>query len=62
MFIGTTSRPSITMYDMDGRNKKVLLPQGSFPMSLAVHPTKTLLYWVDPRAGMISFKDYMASR
>ncbi|GFY41350.1 putative vitellogenin receptor [Trichonephila inaurata madagascariensis] len=60
MFISTIGEyPSITMYDMDGKNAKVLNMIIATPIALAVHPTASILYWADPRAEIISSIDYL---
>ncbi|GBM91899.1 Putative vitellogenin receptor [Araneus ventricosus] len=62
MFVSTIGRsPSVWMYDMDGKNGKVLDATAGFPIALAVHPSADLLYWADPRMGTISSIDYTNS-
>ncbi|GFT89374.1 low-density lipoprotein receptor-related protein 1B [Trichonephila clavipes] len=63
MFISTIGEyPSVTMYDMDGKNANVLNMIIATPVALAVHPTASILYWADPRAEIISAIDYLDPR
>ncbi|GIY07542.1 putative vitellogenin receptor [Caerostris darwini] len=60
MFISTMGDdPSITMYDMDGKNAKLFNSIIGTPRSLAVHPSASLLYWADPKAETIFSIDYL---
>ncbi|XP_055952881.1 low-density lipoprotein receptor-related protein 2-like [Argiope bruennichi] len=62
MFVPTIGRsPSVWMFDMDGKNGKVLNAAVGLPIALAVHPSAGLLYWADPRMGTISSIDYTNS-
>ncbi|GFT41556.1 putative vitellogenin receptor, partial [Nephila pilipes] len=63
MFVSTVGDdPSITMFDMDGKNAKLLNMVIATPVALAVHPTASLLYFADPKAETISFVDYLNPR
>lgn len=59
MFIATIGvHPSVIKCGMDGNNRIVLHTINGMPVSLAVHPSKTTLYWADPSSGTISYTDY----
>lgn len=59
MFIATIGmHPSVIKCGMDGNNRIVLHSVNGMPVSLAVHPSKTTLYWADPSSGTISSTDY----
>ncbi|CAL1294790.1 unnamed protein product [Larinioides sclopetarius] len=59
MFVSTIGEsPSVWMYDMDGKNGKVLRTIVGFPVALAVYPPAGLLYLADSRTGTISSIDY----
>nr|QYY47504.1 vitellogenin receptor-2 [Pardosa pseudoannulata] len=59
MFIAENgAQATLAMYDMDGKNKKVLNPVQGTPMSIALHPSKSVLYWADPKQGTISYINF----
>ncbi|GIY05814.1 putative vitellogenin receptor [Caerostris extrusa] len=63
MFVSTLGDvPLVRMYDMDGKNGRVISAIVGLPMALAVHPTASILYWADPKMGAISSIDYMNPR
>ncbi|KAF8770698.1 Low-density lipoprotein receptor-related protein 2 like protein [Argiope bruennichi] len=63
MFVSTVGEdPSITMYDMDGKNSKLLPTVLGTPVAIAVHPSASLLYWADPKSEIIAVIDYMNPR
>lgn len=60
MFISTIGEnPSVSMYDMNGKNEKRLDSILGSAISLAVHPSASLLYWADPKEGTITSIDYL---
>lgn len=60
MFISTVGEnPSVSMYDMNGQNGKRMDAISGSAISLAVHPSASLLYFADPKAETISSIDYL---
>ncbi|XP_035224983.1 low-density lipoprotein receptor-related protein 2-like [Stegodyphus dumicola] len=60
MFISVVGdAPSVSMYDMDGTNQRLLRKISGPAISLAVHPTRSLLFWANPKSGTIASIDYL---
>ncbi|XP_035214451.1 low-density lipoprotein receptor-related protein 4-like, partial [Stegodyphus dumicola] len=60
MFISVNGgTPSVTMYDMDGKNPRGLNQVSGAPMSLTILPSASRLFWVSRRAESISSLNYL---
>ncbi|XP_054720835.1 low-density lipoprotein receptor-related protein 2-like [Uloborus diversus] len=62
MFVSTIDNSEVSMYDMDGKNRKFIRRVTGSIMSIAVHPVRSLLYWADLASEKIFSMDYMNSR
>lgn len=63
MFVATVgTQATVLMCDMNGMNKKLLHSIQGVTVSLSVHPTKSVLYWADPKGGNIFYINYLNAR
>nr|QYY47503.1 vitellogenin receptor-1 [Pardosa pseudoannulata] len=63
MFIASLgSKYPVSRYDMDGKNRKVMQSVTGLPMSIALHPSKSILYWTDPIAETLSYVNYTRNK
>ncbi|CAL1296721.1 unnamed protein product [Larinioides sclopetarius] len=51
-------RPRIIMFDMDGRNEKVINANVGSLLAISIQPSVSLLYWADLKNGTISSTNY----
>lgn len=62
MFIATVAEhSSIRKQDMDGNNEELIHSPKGLPVSLAIHPSESILYWADEKEGVISYLNYEKS-
>ncbi|XP_054718502.1 LOW QUALITY PROTEIN: low-density lipoprotein receptor-related protein 2-like [Uloborus diversus] len=59
MFVSTIDNSEVSMYNMDGKNRKLLHRVSGSVISVALHPVKSRLYWADITAEKIFSLDYM---